>query len=409
MLSGLASVMRFVRLCVLAVAVVRDSSAQAGDSLARRQLGPGVTYERFVRPGGPQVVNVVRIDLRQPGLSLRHVRAHDQLTTREKTSEMATRAAATGDTVVAAINADFFDLITGENENNQILDGEWWKGVKVTDSPYDTFDNVHAQFGLDSRSRPLLDRFQFSGEARAAQTVIPLIALNARVHAGPEGAALFTPRFGALTPPDTGRAVAEVSLAAVGSRADTVLYVRQGPISRTGSGRIPADGAVLAGYGPRAAELASVGDGDTVRVVLRATSRPPGDAHLILLVGGWPRIVRDGKNIASSAASDEGTISRNAEVRHPRTAIGFSRDSNSVVLAVVDGRSALSVGMTLFELAELMRDLGAWQALNFDGGGSTTMVVQGKIVNSPSDATGEREVGNALVLVRDRVRARRPE
>jgi exopolysaccharide biosynthesis protein len=99
----------------------------------------------------------------------------------------------------------------------------------------------------------------------------------------------------------------------------------------------------------------------------------------------------------------EGTISRNAEARHPRTAVGFSRDSSTLFLLVVDGRSTASVGMTLVELAALMRRVGAWQALNFDGGGSTTMIVDGAIVNTPSDTTGEREVGNALlVVVRER-------
>jgi hypothetical protein len=67
-------------------------------------------------------------------------------------------------------------------------------------------------------------------------------------------------------------------------------------------------------------------------------------------------------------------------------------------LLVVDGRSQKSVGMTLVELAALMRRLGAWQAMNFDGGGSTTMIIDGAIVNAPSDATGEREVGNALLV-----------
>ena len=56
--------------------------------------------------------------------------------------------------------------------------------------------------------------------------------------------------------------------------------------------------------------------------------------------------------------------------------------------------------MTLVELAEQMRRLGAWQALNFDGGGSTTMVIDGAVVNTPSDATGERTVGNALLVLR---------
>jgi exopolysaccharide biosynthesis protein len=52
------------------------------------------------------------------------------------------------------------------------------------------------------------------------------------------------------------------------------------------------------------------------------------------------------------------------------------------------------------ELAALIRRVGAWQAMNFDGGGSSTMIVNGTLVNMPSDSTGEREVGNALLLVR---------
>jgi exopolysaccharide biosynthesis protein len=49
-----------------------------------------------------------------------------------------------------------------------------------------------------------------------------------------------------------------------------------------------------------------------------------------------------------------------------------------------------------------MRSLGAWNAMNFDGGGSTTMVVGGAVVNAPTDASGEREVGNALAIVKKR-------
>src|SRR4029078_1813381 len=98
---------------------------------------------------------------------------------------------------------------------------------------------------------------------------------------------------------------------------------------------------------------------------------------------------RDGAIVAAEAAVIEGTISRNAEAKHPRTAIGFSRDSSTLYLLAIDGRSEKSVGVTLVELANLMRKLGAWQAMNFDGGGSTTVVIDGAVVNSPSDATGE--------------------
>ena len=116
--------------------------------------------------------------------------------------------------------------------------------------------------------------------------------------------------------------------------------------------------------------------GDTIRILLSTLPRSPFGAPLSLVIGGWPRILRDGEDVAADAATVEGTISRNAEARHPRTAIGFSRDSTTLFLLTVDGRSERSVGATLVELAALMRRLGAWQAMNFDGGGSTTMVAR---------------------------------
>ena len=156
----------------------------------------------------------------------------------------------------------------------------------------------------------------------------------------------------------------------------------------------------LAGYGARGDVIAALAEGDTVRVVLRARTLGTVVRSPSLLIGGWPRIIRGGVNVGANSASDEATISRNAEVRHPRSAVGFSRDSSTLFLVTVDGRQASSVGMTVAELGDLMRAEGAWDALNFDGGGSTTLVVQGRISNSPSDPTGEREVANAILIVR---------
>jgi exopolysaccharide biosynthesis protein len=68
-------------------------------------------------------------------------------------------------------------------------------------------------------------------------------------------------------------------------------------------------------------------------------------------------------------------------------------------MVTVDGRQTFSVGMSLPEFADLLLKLGACQAINLDGGGSTTMVLEGQIVNYPSDQTGERSVGNCLLLV----------
>jgi hypothetical protein len=77
---------------------------------------------------------------------------------------------------------------------------------------------------------------------------------------------------------------------------------------------------------------------------------------------------------------------------HPRTALGLDRDGSMLWLVVVDGRqSGYSEGMTLDELAALMKEIGCWDAINLDGGGSSIMLVakEGKslsIMNRPSDA-----------------------
>ena len=85
-------------------------------------------------------------------------------------------------------------------------------------------------------------------------------------------------------------------------------------------------------------------------------------------------------------------------MRHPRTLIGVDREGDAW-LVVVDGRQPdYSAGMTFAELVRLCERLGLTDALNLDGGGSTTMVVKGQIVNRPSDASGPRPVSDAVVV-----------
>ena len=366
---------------------------------ADHELAPGVTYAQYRDERGPWAINLVRVDLPRANIEIRAARALDQLRGRERVSDMARRAESSGVRVLAAVNADFFNLETGENENDQVIDGEWWKGLKVTDSPYDTYDNTHTQFGIDAAGHPLMDRFILDGKAWDRGALTPIITLNFNPSGKPEGTALYTSRYGATTPRDTTRRTVEVALISAGKRGDTLLFVRRGAASTSSGTSIPSNGAVLAAYGSglRAQEVQAMADGDTVKILLAALPRITRE--LAMVVGGWPRILRDGQNIAGEAATLEGTLSRNAESRHPRTAIGFSRDSSTLFLLTVDGRSENSGGMTLIELATVMRELGAWQAMNFDGGGSTTMVVAGKVVNQPSDKEGERAVGNAVLVV----------
>lgn len=380
---------------------------RSGAAAAVQPLGPGVRWWSHVDPRGPWRIAVAEIDLSSPGITLRAVHGRDSLTGRETVSSMVKRLGA-APAPRLAINADFFDLRSGRSENNQVSDGEWWVGRMVTDSPFDTYDNVHSQLAITHDGRAAIARYVLEARAWGRSGAVPVLGVNHAPSGTYEGSVLYTPRFGARTPRDYvprdsanggARRVAEVALRRVADRGDTTLYVAMAAAVNAGGTVIPRDGAVLSASGDRAPALLPWRTGDTVRVWLGTNPRLPDGRAPAQLIGGWPRILDGGVNIAADAPIREGTISRNAEARHPRSAVGLSRDGRRMWLFVVDGRSATSVGMTLVELADALRALGAWDALNFDGGGSTTLVVDGRVVNTPSDATGERPVGNALVVL----------
>lgn len=117
------------------------------------------------------------------------------------------------------------------------------------------------------------------------------------------------------------------------------------------------------------------------------------DAGMENAVGGRPQLVEDGE-----LTYDYSDPSHCADL-NPRTAMGMSRDGQTLWLAVVDGRSSDSEGMTCEQLAELMQELGAWTALNLDGGGSSTLWFDSLgVVNEPSDGS-ERVVSNHLAVI----------
>lgn len=117
------------------------------------------------------------------------------------------------------------------------------------------------------------------------------------------------------------------------------------------------------------------------------------------VVGGYPELLDSGHPVGDLAMSERPSF---AGARNPRTAVGYDAAGGRLWLLVVDGRQAPhSVGMTLPELADLLEAVGATDAINLDGGGSSVIVVGGRALNHPSDATGERAVVNAVALVRD--------
>ena len=118
-------------------------------------------------------------------------------------------------------------------------------------------------------------------------------------------------------------------------------------------------------------------------------------------VGGGPVLIHDGKIFISDVQEQlypgEGREGREGEYL-PRTAMGYTRDGRLIVLTV-EGRSTESAGITLQDEAEILHDLGCYEALNLDGGGSSCMLINGKETIRPSDASGQRPVP-AVFLVK---------
>ena len=395
--------MQRVRFGALALAVCVSATgnpvallAQQIDSSTSRDVAPGVVHRRLVVNKGPWRINVLEVNLRQPGISIRAVRAGDRFFGREKVSSMVRRYKGPG-RVAGAVNGDFFAIRgASENENNVVIEGDLIKGVKTTDSPYDAFDTIHSQFAVDSSDHPLIERFAFAGKAiPPGQKTFSLDRLNSSPPGN--GLVLYTPAFGDRSPTDSiGRHPLSLSLERIGRRRDTLIFrIAGGPV--TGGKLALSSGGVLAAEGTSRADLRQIArSGRMLGIVARL--EPRGRA-LRTVIGGWPRLIVHGVSVADSADKLEGTFPRFSAERHPRTAVGFSRDSTRLYLITVDGRQESTSGMSLIELAKLMLDLGVYEGMNFDGGGSTTMVVDGKLVNSPSDKAGERLVGSGLMVV----------
>lgn len=202
---------------------------------------------------------------------------------------------------------------------------------------------------------------------------------------------LYTPFYGELTKAD---------------RSGFDLTVENGVITSTyfGNTWIPENGFVISAGSLYAETMPeTVKAGDKVEVVINVipySSAIKGEA--LHLVGGGPRLVRSGRIYISKY---EEKFRRDiARGRAARTACGITRD-NRLLLVTVDGRSRgknkrspnRSRGMTLTELAYFMQSIGAYDALNLDGGGSSTMAINGKVYNYPVDGR-ERRVSNALLV-----------
>lgn len=372
----------------LALVFLQAQMASA-DFVETTPVGPGVLHHHEYREAGPWHLHILEMDLTVGWIHLETVKANDRLAGYERTSSMAERSDHEMHRVVGAINGDFYGS-GGVPIGAQVLDGVLLKG------PYPS----RSVFGSTPEKLPFIEAVSFEGQIMTADgSSLDIDEINEARDT--DELIIYNKYFGSTTQTNYwGTEITTEYLAEQPMANDTLtlLALAKDSIMAEGHGNnvIPSDGNVISGHGTSSDFLNEhVFVGDTLFLILQL---PPVNQAILQLIGGGPRLIRDG--LATVEWASEAMSQSFATDRHPRTAVGFSPDSTKLYFFTVDGRQPeYSVGMSLYELADYMLEWGVYQGVNLDGGGSTTMVVRDQLVNSPSDAGGERTVANALMVV----------
>lgn len=367
-------------LAFMFAAVVAPGVAAERAGAARELLMPGVTYERQVEftAHGPVAIHVLTAP--KPGglWQLRPYLSNGTILGRERVTTM--QRTASREATVAGVNGDLFTWADGRPTGILMQAG----ALHHPPSP----DRSSVGFATDGTLR--VERVRYFGTWRGTGQRRP-IDLNEAP--GQNEVSLLTRTWGPTTPQlDNGLEVVLRPFPPAtpnGELAGTVVEVKQGS---SGGTPIPADGAVMAAQGPTAQRVlteAPLGSTVNVRLVLS-----PDWTNVAEAMGGGPALVRAGKPIFRHGE----LFSPDQLARNPRTAVAQLRDGR-VMLLVVDGRQpGYSAGMTNFELAQTLVRLGAQTASGLDAGGSSTMAFDGRLLNRPSDPTGERPVSEGLFV-----------
>lgn len=405
-----ATVARSAALLFLAAACGRTPAppaalpapAVAADSTRASTVAAGVTHRTYWIGAGPWVIHALDVD-RARCWTAAPLDAEPEGPSRELLTTMATRTRAAGSRLAGAVNADFFLFApNGLPTGALVHDG----GVVYGPGGRDVL-------AVDSSFRAHVTRFVVEGWLVAGRDSVRITRWNrpdsnavAVIDKG-YGIRVDSARLGVALPlrftgPATPERVRSATWGRLASGREVRLTSGVAPAIGGGFANVPGDGLlVVAGRGTSDSVRALLADmarwGDTLR--LRVAMRP---FHPRWAVGGNGVLLRGGQ----VPARLDSVGSAGFRGRHPRTAVGFDRAGRRLLLVTVDGRQpGYSVGMTLRELAALMRALGADEALNLDGGGSTTFVVPDlqtadgvTIANRPSDKT-ERGVANGLAVV----------
>ncbi len=267
---------------------------------------------------------------------------------------------------LAAINASYFNW-NGELIGDTKIDGQ------VVGTTYYT----RSAFGILPDGSPVFGKVSYDGSVTIDGITQPVGGVDAE--RAEDSVTLYNRCYGATTQTN------EYGMEYVGEGGVvTAIHQQNSPI--------PKDGWVVSAHGKAKDAFANVKVGDRVTITQELGS-PWNQA--VQMVGAGPRLLEHGA-VHVTAAEEEfpGDIRYG---RAPRSAIAVMANGD-YLLGVVDGRQASSHGLTLTEWAYLLKKFGAVDAINFDGGGSSELVVGGQVVNSPSDGN-ERSVGAALLVL----------
>jgi hypothetical protein len=373
------------------LALVWTSAARSAQPVAwlsaPEHIAEGVDYfttvdRSLVDPPGPVAVYLLRLDASR--VRLASVHAHDEIMGLETVDSIANRHHA-----VAAVNGGFFNTTNGDPQfvlkeaGELVSDTAVVKGAVVIRSP--------PRGKTDLEFDQLSARMRLLFKAAGRSWVVPIGGVNTTRARGK--LMLYNPRYHADT--DTA--------------ANGVEWVLRGhPLKVTSVRRdlgrtpIPADGVVLSFGGlqlPEALGALIPGVQVTVEIAWATlnglSARRLNAADDVVTGAGLLRLKR---RVFDNWQAVENLSPRNfINMRHPRTLIGVDT-RGSIWLAAIDGRQPdYSIGMNFAELEKLCDRLQLTDALNLDGGGSTTMVVRGRIVNRPSDIAGPRPVSDAIL------------
>lgn len=327
--------------------IFEESITQKYGSSNVVEVEKGVKYVRMIRfyKNKPVRINIVEMSLGvNQGLAVEPAIASETLASRNKISNIAGR-----DNAIVAINGGYFKPQTGVPLGTLMINKKVYTGPIYDRVAMGIFDNGFEMARVQLKANVVTNK----GGLKIDNINQPrMLSTNTIV---------YTPDWGEYSPPSP--------------KYGKQLVISGGKLIKTSYGRsqIPKDGFVI--VGPQKS-LDTIANARKFKLDIKINPEWKDVNHII---SGGPYLVKNGDIYVDMTAQKLASIGG----RNPRTAIGYTKD-NSLIMLTADGREGASIGLTLVELANLMKKLGCVNAMNLDGGGSTVMYVKGKIVNKPA-------------------------